>query len=144
VWSYENFRVQHLCKYNVALNSETFQTILYKMISIFSQAAYFVRSPFVDFGKQELRYFRLLYELVHYNQNNFSGENRKFGEQNCRILSNGIIDFLRHSLGHLRETNHKIFLCGIISSCEFMATEWKSTKPKNKRNEILDTIKDLL
>jgi hypothetical protein len=144
VWRFENFRVQHLCKYNVALNSETFQTILYKMISIFSQAAYFVRSPFVDFGKQELRYFRLLYELIHYNQNNFSGENRKFGEQNCRILSNGIIDFLRHSLGHLRETNHKIFLCGIISSSEFMATEWKSTKPRNKRNEILDTIKDLL
>ena len=136
-------RVYHLCKYNVEMNAETFQTILYRMIAQMSQAAYFNRPVFTEQAKQELRYFRILYDLVHYNQKNFSGSLQGVGVKNSQILANGIVDFLMHALAYIKNLNHKIFLCGIACSSEFLVTDWKSTKPRNKRREILDEVKSL-
>merc|ERR1711935_71015 len=42
------YLVYHLCKYNVEMNSETFQTIVYRMIAQLSQAAYFNRPTFTE------------------------------------------------------------------------------------------------
>lgn len=42
------YLVYHLCKYNVEMNAETFQTILYRMIAQMSQAAYFNRPVFTE------------------------------------------------------------------------------------------------